>query len=137
MPNQIKTLDWNDTFLHLTHLKSSNPGYKVLLAPSANRSATTDPPPPYRITTGAGGAKGKEGGAKGPEGGDKGPEGGAKGQEGGVKGQEGGAKEEEERTLTVEAHVIPNRGPYIYNQPKRFAQLSQKFCFRMLVFSRK
>ena len=27
---------------------------------------------------------------------------------------------EDDKTLTVEPHVIPNRGPYIYNQPKRF-----------------
>ena len=28
-------------------------------------------------------------------------------------------KREEEKTLIVEPHVTPNRGPYPYNQPKR------------------
>lgn len=28
-------------------------------------------------------------------------------------------KIEEEKTLIVEPHVTPNRGPYPYNQPKR------------------
>lgn len=28
-------------------------------------------------------------------------------------------KAEEAKTLIVEPHVIPNRGPYPYNQPKR------------------
>lgn len=27
---------------------------------------------------------------------------------------------EEAKTLIVEPHVIPNRGPYPYNQPKRY-----------------
>lgn len=28
-------------------------------------------------------------------------------------------EEEEDKTLTVEPYVTPNRGPYPYNQPKR------------------
>lgn len=41
-----------------------------------------------------------------------------------VKGKKRKADEEEEKneddkTLIVEPHVIPNRGPYPYNQPKR------------------
>ena len=26
---------------------------------------------------------------------------------------------DDEKLLAVEPHVIPNRGPYVYNQPKR------------------
>lgn len=28
--------------------------------------------------------------------------------------------DEKEKVITVEPHIIPNRGPYVYNQPKRF-----------------
>ncbi len=31
--------------------------------------------------------------------------------------------DEEDLTLVVEPHVIPNRGPYPYNQPKRYVEL--------------
>lgn len=39
----------------------------------------------------------------------------------GTKRKEDGSEEnsEEAKTLIVEPHVIPNRGPYPYNQPKR------------------
>lgn len=33
---------------------------------------------------------------------------------------EGDAEKEEEKTLIVEPYVTPNRGPYPYNQPKRW-----------------
>lgn len=33
--------------------------------------------------------------------------------------EEGDEEKEEDCTLIVEPHVIPNRGPYPYNQPKR------------------
>lgn len=32
-------------------------------------------------------------------------------------------QDEEDLTLVVEPHVIPNRGPYPYNQPKRYVDL--------------
>ncbi|XP_076151695.1 RNA helicase aquarius isoform X1 [Alosa pseudoharengus] len=101
MPNQIPTLDFNDTFLSLDHLKACFPEHQV--------KVTVDDPalqvPPFRITF--------------PES--------KRSQE--VKGKKRKAdqdeSEEEERgkdedqTLLVEPHVIPNRGPYPYNQPKR------------------
>lgn len=31
MPNQIATLDWNDTFLNVDHLNASFPDSKVLI----------------------------------------------------------------------------------------------------------
>ncbi|RMC00403.1 hypothetical protein DUI87_23011 [Hirundo rustica rustica] len=92
MPNQIATLDFNDTFLSIDHLKASFPGYNV--------KVTVDNPdlhvPPFRITFPMKGGKG-------------------------TKRKEDGNEEnpEEAKTLIVEPHVIPNRGPYPYNQPKR------------------
>ncbi|ELW71376.1 Intron-binding protein aquarius [Tupaia chinensis] len=93
MPNQIATLDFNDTFLSIEHLKASFPGHNV--------KVTVDDPalqiPPFRITFPVRSGKGKK--RKDAEGEDE--------------------DIEEAKTLLVEPHVIPNRGPYPYNQPKR------------------
>lgn len=40
------------------------------------------------------------------------------------KADEESEKTEEDNTLIVEPHVIPNRGPYPYNQPKRWEKLN-------------
>ncbi|XP_072032730.1 RNA helicase aquarius-like [Amphiura filiformis] len=91
MPNEISTLNWNDTFLSIDHLKASFPQHSI--------KVTTDNPslqkPPFRITfpvTSVGKKRKHE-------------------------------EEEKETTgkpeLMVEPHVIPNRGPYPYNQPKK------------------
>ncbi|MBN3285523.1 AQR helicase, partial [Polyodon spathula] len=90
MPNQIALLDFNDTFLSINHLKASFPGYKVKVA-EENLSLQK---PPFRIKFPVTSGKGKK--RKAEEEGD----------------------EEEDCTLIVEPHVIPNRGPYPYNQPK-------------------
>ncbi|XP_036302624.1 RNA helicase aquarius isoform X1 [Pipistrellus kuhlii] len=93
MPNQIATLDFNDTFLSIEHLKASFPGLNV--------KVTVDDPalqiPPFRITFPVRSGKGKK--RKDVDGEDE--------------------DSEEAKTLIVEPHVIPNRGPYPYNQPKR------------------
>ncbi|KAM9190178.1 RNA helicase aquarius isoform 2-T2 [Mergus octosetaceus] len=93
MPNQIASLDFNDTFLSIDHLKASFPGYNI--------KVTVDNPdlqvPPFRITFPIQGGKGKK--RKEDDGNEE--------------------KPEETKTLIVEPHVIPNRGPYPYNQPKR------------------
>ncbi|XP_020850487.1 RNA helicase aquarius [Phascolarctos cinereus] len=93
MPNQIACLDFNDTFLSIDHLKASFPGYNV--------KVTVDNPalqvPPFRITFPVRNGKGK----KRRE---------ADGEDESI---------EEAETLIVEPHVIPNRGPYPYNKPKR------------------
>uniref|UniRef100_A0A8B9FRF2 RNA helicase aquarius n=1 Tax=Amazona collaria TaxID=241587 RepID=A0A8B9FRF2_9PSIT len=93
MPNQISTLDFNDTFLSIDHLKASFPGYNI--------KVTVDNPvlqiPPFRITFPIMGGKGKK----------------RKEEDGNEE------KPEEAKALIVEPHVIPNRGPYPYNQPKR------------------
>uniref|UniRef100_H0UUS5 RNA helicase aquarius n=1 Tax=Cavia porcellus TaxID=10141 RepID=H0UUS5_CAVPO len=93
MPPQIATLDFNDTFLSIEHLKASFPGHNV--------KVTVDDPalqiPPFRITFPVRSGKGKK--RKDASGEDD--------------------DTEEAKTLIVEPHVIPNRGPYPYNQPKR------------------
>ncbi|KAJ8045846.1 RNA helicase aquarius [Holothuria leucospilota] len=92
MDKTISCLDWDDTFLSIDHLKSSFPGYSI-------RVTTTDPreqKPPFRITF---------------------PEISA------TKKRKLDSSDEPESApkmeLLVEPHVIPNRGPYPYNQPKR------------------
>ncbi|KAK3563005.1 hypothetical protein QTP86_013270 [Hemibagrus guttatus] len=92
MPNQISSLDFNDTFLSIDHLKSCFPGYTV-------KVTEEDPAkqfPPFRIKFPVQNVKGKK-----------------------RKTDEEEEKTEEDNTLIVEPHVIPNRGPYPYNQPKR------------------
>ncbi|XP_064421049.1 RNA helicase aquarius [Latimeria chalumnae] len=94
MPNQIPTLDFNDTFLSIDHLRASFPGYQI-------KVTVTDPTqqkPPFRIAFPVRSGKGKK-----------------------RKGEEEKAPSEEDCTLIVEPHVILNRGPYPYNQPKRNA----------------
>ncbi|XP_078089396.1 RNA helicase aquarius isoform X3 [Mustelus asterias] len=92
MPNQIATLDFNDTFLSIAHLKASFPGCTI-------KTTVEDlalQKPPFRITFPVMCGKGKK-----------------------RKGENDDGGKEETQTLTVEPHVIPNRGPYPYNQPKR------------------
>ncbi|XP_075700839.1 RNA helicase aquarius [Rhinoderma darwinii] len=93
MPNQIPSLDFNDTFLSLDHLKACFPGYPVKVTvddPSLHKA-------PFRITFPVYGGKGKKR----------------------KEDNEEGTFQDEPPTLIVEPHVIPNRGPYPYNQPKR------------------
>ncbi|XP_012504572.1 PREDICTED: intron-binding protein aquarius [Propithecus coquereli] len=93
MPNQIATLDFNDTFLSIEHLKSSFPGHNVKVTVDDQALQI----PPFRITFPVRSGKGKK--RKDADGEDEGTD--------------------EAKTLIVEPHVIPNRGPYPYNQPKR------------------
>ncbi|XP_060117192.1 RNA helicase aquarius isoform X1 [Heteronotia binoei] len=92
MPNQIASLDFNDTFLSIDHLKASFPGYNI-------KVTVEDPAlqiPPFRITFPVRSDARKK-----------------------RKECEDGEMAEDHKTLIVEPHVIPNRGPYPYNQPKR------------------
>lgn len=92
MPNQIRTLDFNDTFLDFEHLKASFPQYSV----KTNEQDSNKLIPPFRITF--------------PE-----------------ESADDNKKNTEENPkkclpeIAVEPFVIPNRGPYPYNQPKRNA----------------
>ncbi|XP_054826710.1 RNA helicase aquarius isoform X2 [Eublepharis macularius] len=92
MPNQIACLDFNDTFLSIDHLKASFPRYSF-------KVTAEDPAvqiPPFRITFPVRSDAGKK-----------------------RKQCDDGGNAEDLQTLIVEPHVIPNRGPYPYNQPKR------------------
>ncbi|NP_956758.2 RNA helicase aquarius [Danio rerio] len=92
MPNQISSLDFNDTFLSIQHLRSCFPEHTV-------KVTEEDPArqmPPFRIHFPVQSVKGKK-----------------------RKADEEAAPCEEEQVLLVEPHVTPNRGPYPYNQPKR------------------
>eukprot|EP00061_Rhincodon_typus_P019061 g48504.t1 len=91
MPNQISKLDLNDTFLSIEHLKAGFPGCTIKT--TVENSALQKPP--FRITFPLQLGKGKK-----------------------RKGENDDGEKEETTTLIVEPHVIPNRGPYPYNQPK-------------------
>ncbi|KAI0220204.1 RNA helicase aquarius [Lamellibrachia satsuma] len=88
MVNEICTLDWNDTFLNLDHLKACFPDYTVRVKTTQEASEVK---PPFRITF--------------PP---------RKPSERRTQGE----AECSNRTLWVEPHMIPNRGPYPYNKPK-------------------
>jgi len=92
LDNQIQDLDFNDTFLSMGHLRISFPDYKI--------KCTQDDPqkqvPPFRVKFPLERASKKR------------------------KQQETEDEEEKpEKELVVEPYVIPNRGPYPYNQPKK------------------
>uniref|UniRef100_A0AAR2JCJ2 RNA helicase aquarius n=1 Tax=Pygocentrus nattereri TaxID=42514 RepID=A0AAR2JCJ2_PYGNA len=92
MPNQISSLDFNDTFLSIDHLKSCFPGYTVKIIEEDPARQV----PPFRIKFPVQNTKGKK-----------------------RKADEEEEQKEKDLTLLVEPHVIQNRGPYPYNQPKR------------------
>lgn len=82
MSNQIPTMDYNDTFIDMDHLRSCFPDYKIQLK-------TNDPSKlvrPFRLTFDD---LGKE------------------------------EQEEESKVIIVEPHIIPKRGPYLFNEPKK------------------
>uniref|UniRef100_A0A0L8GB52 RNA helicase aquarius n=1 Tax=Octopus bimaculoides TaxID=37653 RepID=A0A0L8GB52_OCTBM len=90
MPNQIPTLDWNDTFLSSPHLKESFPDSEVIIEP---QKQGVEPQPPFRLTMMADSSS----------------------LERSTNEEKTGPKS----TVNAEAHIIPNRGPYTYSQPKR------------------
>lgn len=49
MPNQLKVLDFKDTFLDAQHLRESFEGYDVVFR-NGNGRDDESPPPPYRVT---------------------------------------------------------------------------------------
>ncbi|XP_060606233.1 RNA helicase aquarius-like [Ruditapes philippinarum] len=89
MENKINSLDWNDTFLSVEHLLYSFPGYKIELESDAAKAQ-----PPFRLTFME------------------------------EESQTGKRKEGEDapvpvQKIVVQPHIIPNRGPYSYSQPKK------------------
>ncbi|XP_030854514.1 RNA helicase aquarius isoform X2 [Strongylocentrotus purpuratus] len=96
MTKQIATLDWNDTFLNADHLRASFPDHSVKLM-------TNDPAklvPPFRITF----PDAEKGGSSGKK-----------------RKNEDTSQTKAKKEIIVEPHIIPNRGPYPYNQPKKNA----------------
>ncbi|KAM6460193.1 RNA helicase aquarius [Liasis olivaceus] len=91
MPNQIACLDFNDTFLSIDHLKASFPGYSIKVTVEDQALQI----PPFRITFPVRSETGKK------------------------RKESDEESTESSKILIVEPHVIPNRGPYPYNQPKR------------------
>ncbi|XP_030764098.1 RNA helicase aquarius [Sitophilus oryzae] len=82
MPNQISTLDYNDTFIDSDHLRSCFPDYQI-------KFKTDDPKKlvrPFKLTFED-------------------------------LGQEEDA--EKKKVIIVEPHVIPRRGPFHFNEPKK------------------
>lgn len=86
MPDEIPTMDFNDTFLDLDHLKSSFPGYELKIKTNNHDDDDKKLVRPFKLTF-----------------------------EDVIDKQE---NREPKNVITVEAHVLPSRGPYKSNQPK-------------------
>ncbi|KAK9877997.1 hypothetical protein WA026_020211 [Henosepilachna vigintioctopunctata] len=83
MPNQIPTIDFNDTFIDIEHLKKSFPDYEVkILCSDATKLVR-----PFKLTF----------------------------QDLGNDDSDG------RKVILVEPHIIPKRGPYFFNEPKKNA----------------
>ena len=101
MPNQLKTVDFKDTFLDADHLRESFPGREVKFT-SVNKNQT--PVPPFRVTFPALPAETGEG-------------------DGAGSGKKRDAAGEDTATgvrsgpLLVESYVPPDPGPYPEDQP--------------------
>lgn len=93
MPNQVRSLDFNDTFLDYQHVVDSFPNYEVKLN-CQNPNLVNRP---FRLTFG-----------------DVPIEHNSDDEE-----EENGKEEKLEKVITVEPYVIPKRGPYEYNEPKK------------------
>ncbi|RZF44564.1 hypothetical protein LSTR_LSTR001322 [Laodelphax striatellus] len=88
MPNEIATMDFNDTFLSMDHLRASFPEHEI-------KVKTDDPKkliPPFRLTF-----------------------------EEVIQKQDPDRHPEKpvKKSILVEPHVIPSRGPYLFNEPKK------------------
>lgn len=83
MSNQIPSLDYNDTFIDIDHLRSCFPNYEIRIKIDNPKKLVR----PFKLTFDD---LGKEDSA------------------------------EEKKIVTVEAHVFPKRGPYHFNEPKKY-----------------
>lgn len=72
MPDTLNTMDWNDTFLGMDHLRRCFPEHKILTSTDSDEQLVR----PFRLTF-------------------------------------------DENVISVEPHVIPSRGPYLFNEPKK------------------
>ncbi|XP_028166188.1 RNA helicase aquarius isoform X2 [Ostrinia furnacalis] len=89
MPNEIPTLDFNDTFLDMEHLRNSFPGYEIKVQTDDPRKLVR----PFRLTF--------ENVVRKQEAGDAMDD------------------DDERKVILVQPHVQPKRGPYLYNEPKK------------------
>lgn len=90
MPNEIPTLDFNDTFLNMDHLRNSFPGYEIKVQTDDPRKLAR----PFRLTF----------------------EDVVRKQQ---LGDDAMDEDKEHNVIIVEPHVQPKRGPYLYNEPKK------------------
>nr|CAD7589608.1 unnamed protein product [Timema genevievae] len=91
MPNEIETMDFNDTFLDLDHLRASFPEHAIKVKTDDPRKLV----PPFRLTFEEVASKKREKDSEEPK--------------------------EVKKVITVEPHIIPSRGPYLFNEPKKNA----------------
>ncbi|KAG5894903.1 hypothetical protein JTB14_030608 [Gonioctena quinquepunctata] len=84
MQNQIPTMDYNDTFIDMDHLRSCFPDYEIQVKIVDPKKLVR----PFKLTF-----------------------------------EDLGKKEdqEEKKIIIAEPHIIPRRGPYLFNEPKKNA----------------
>ncbi|ESP05343.1 hypothetical protein LOTGIDRAFT_227972 [Lottia gigantea] len=93
MPDKIEKLDWNDTFLSLEHLKSCFPEHNTEVTSEAAGKQT----PPFRLEFQENEPSKKRAKTESKE----------------------DAIADRLKQIAIEPHIIPNRGPYEYSQPKK------------------
>ena len=89
MPDEIPTMDFNDTFLDIDHLRNSFPGYNIRIKADENTNDNMKMVRPFRLTFEDVLNKGKD------------------------------ESTDQKKVIMVEPHVPPSRGPYKANQPKK------------------
>lgn len=82
MPDQLRTMDWNDTFLDMEHLRASFPDHEIVTANENEKQLVR----PFRLTF-----------------------------------ETGTEADTHPPRIRVEPHVIPSRGPYLFNEPRKNA----------------
>ncbi|XP_047537056.1 RNA helicase aquarius [Vanessa atalanta] len=90
MPNEIPTLDFNDTFLDMEHLRNSFPGHEIKVQTDDPRKLIR----PFKLTF----------------------ENVVRKQQVGENAMD---EDEPRKVIVVQPHVQPKRGPYLYNEPKK------------------
>lgn len=100
MPNQERSLNFNDTFLDAQHLRDSFPDYEVRFADEA---AGRKLERPFKLTFGDVRVKNVEDEDDEEDDGD----------------DDDGAEKVLPKTIFVEPYYFSNRGPYVYDEPKK------------------
>lgn len=105
MPNEIATMDFNDTFLSIDHLRDSFPQYEIKVKTDDPRKLV----PPFRLTFED--VLEKQEKMATSDGEDE------KQMKTVKNATDGDGKKK--KAIIVEPHVIPSRGPYLFNEPKK------------------